>query len=139
MLSALVWIIFGTILVGPFIEEFDARALVFALVALTIARMVPVAICLIETGLRRDTVLMMGWLGPRGLASVVFTLIAFEALHEAGKEAHTLVAMAGWTILLSVVLHAITAVPLAGWYAHRLETALPDAPELTPSAVTSAE
>jgi len=139
VLSALVWIIFGTILVGPLIEEFDARALVFATVALTFARMVPVAICLIGTGLRRDTVLMMGWLGPRGLASVVFTLIAFEALHEAGKEAHTLVAMAGWTILLSVMLHAVTAVPLAAWYARRLESASLDAPELASSAALPAE
>jgi NhaP-type Na+/H+ or K+/H+ antiporter len=134
VLSTVVWIIFGTILVGPLIEDFDARALVFAILALTVARMIPVAICLFRTGLRRDTVLMMGWLGPRGLASVVFTLIAFEALHEAGQEAHTLVAMAGWTILLSVVLHAVTAVPLAEWYAHRLESAPPDAPELAPSA-----
>ena len=134
VLSTLVWIIFGSILVGPLIQEFDIRALVFAVLALTVARMVPVAICLIGTGLRRDTVLMMGWLGPRGLASVVFTLIAFEALHEAGQEAHTLVAMAGWTILLSVVLHSISAVPLAAWYARRLESATPGAPELAPSA-----
>jgi NhaP-type Na+/H+ or K+/H+ antiporter len=139
VLSTLVWIVFGTILVGPLIEEFDPRALVFAVLALTIARMVPVAICLIGTGFRRDTVLMMGWLGPRGLASVVFTLIAFEALHEAGQEAHTLIAMAGWTILLSVVLHAVTAVPLASRYARRLESASPDAPELGRNAAVPAE
>ncbi len=138
VLSILVWTLFGTILVGPLIREFDARALAFAVLALTIVRMVPVAISLLGTGLRRDTVLMMGWLGPRGLASVVFTLIALEALHEADQESQTLVAMAGWAILLSVLLHAVTAAPLASWYARRLESAPPDAPELAPSVETPA-
>jgi sodium/hydrogen antiporter len=75
----------------------------------------------------------MGWLGPRGLASVVFTLIAVEALHESAQEVGTLAAMAAWTIALSVLLHALTAAPLARWYARRLQTASPDAPELLPS------
>ena len=64
---------------------FDARAFVFAILALTVARMGPVAISMIGSGLRPDTVLVMGWLGPRGLASVVFTLIAVEALHESAQ------------------------------------------------------
>ncbi len=136
MLSIFVWTIFGTGLVVPLLREFDARAFAFAVLALTIVRMVPVAISLRGTGMRRDTVLMMGWLGPRGLASVVFMLIAVEALHEAEQEAQTLVAMAGWAIFLSVLLHALTAVPLSSWYARRLETAAPDAPELAESAET---
>ena len=92
--------------------------------------MLPVAIALIGTRMRRDTVLMMGWLGPRGLASVVFTLMAFESFREAGRPIDVLVAMAGWTILLSVLLHGVSGLPLANWYARRLETADPAAPEL---------
>ena len=76
--------------------------------------------------------MLMGWLGPRGLASVVFLLVSAEALHEAAHEADLLAAMVGWTILLSVILHALTAAPLADWYARRLETADPDIPELRP-------
>jgi sodium/hydrogen antiporter len=133
VLSTFVWIIFGTTLVVPLLRAFDARAFVFAILALTVARMVPVAISMIGSGLRPDTVLLMGWLGPRGLASVVFTLIAVEALHESAQEVGTLAAMAGWTIALSVLLHALTAAPLARWYARRLQTAVPDAPELLPS------
>jgi NhaP-type Na+/H+ or K+/H+ antiporter len=130
--STFVWFVFGTALVVPLLREFEARAFVFALLALTVARMVPVAISMSGTGLRRDTVLVMGWLGPRGLASVVFLLIAVEALHEAGREAELLAATASWTIALSVVLHAVSAGPLATWYARRLETAPPDSPELRP-------
>ena len=133
VLSTFVWIIFGATLVVPLLRAFDARAFVFAILALTVARMGPVAISMIGSGLRPDTVLLMGWLGPRGLASVVFTLIAVEALHESAQEVGTLAAMAGWTIALSVLLHALTAAPLARWYARRLQTASPDAPELLPS------
>jgi sodium/hydrogen antiporter len=100
---------------------------------LTVVRMGPVAISMIGSGLRMDTVLLMGWLGPRGLASVVFMLISVEALHESNKEVDILAAMAGWAILLSVILHAVTASPLAHWYARRLESAPPDAAEFLPS------
>jgi NhaP-type Na+/H+ or K+/H+ antiporter len=136
-LSAFVWIMFGAYFVMPLFQFFDARALVFALLALTVVRMVPVAISMIGTGLRPDTVLLMGWLGPRGLASVVFLLIAVEALRESARETTTLAAMAAWTITLSVVLHAITASPLAAWYARRLATALPDSPEFAPHPAES--
>ena len=132
VLSTVVWRLFGVSIVVPLIRDFDVKALIFAIFALTLARMIPVAISLIGVGMRRDTVLVMGWLGPRGLASVVFMLIAVETFHEAGEGAGKLTAMVGWTITLSVVLHAVTAAPLADWYAARLKAAAPDAPELLP-------
>jgi sodium/hydrogen antiporter len=132
VLSTFVWTIFGISLVLPLVRAFDGNAFIFAVLALTIVRMVPVAISMIGTELRRDTVLVMGWLGPRGLASVVFMLIAVDALRESQEEIDQLAMMAGWTIVLSVFLHAVTAVPIANWYAQRLQTASPDAPELVP-------
>ena len=67
---------------GPVITgEIDPVAILYAVVSLTLVRMVPVAAALAGAGLRRDTVAFMGWFGPRGLASVVFTLIAVEELH----------------------------------------------------------
>ena len=85
---------------------------------------------MIGTHFRPDTTLLMGWFGPRGLASVVFALMAYEAFHEAGRHSELLAGTAAWTILLSVVLHGVSAVPLANWYARRLETADPGAPEM---------
>jgi NhaP-type Na+/H+ or K+/H+ antiporter len=77
--------------------------------------MVPVAIALFGTHLRPATVAFVGWFGPRGLASVVFTLIALKDLeHSAGGT--LLVETATWTILLSVLLHGISASPLAARY-----------------------
>jgi NhaP-type Na+/H+ or K+/H+ antiporter len=76
-------------------------------------RMVPVALSLIGTGLDRSTVLFIGWFGPRGLASLVFALIALE---QAGPVAEEAVAVIALTVLLSVLAHGVTASPLAGRY-----------------------
>jgi sodium/hydrogen antiporter len=84
--------------------------------------MVPVAIALIGTHLRPSTVAFMGWFGPRGLASVVFTLLALEEFEHAGGG-DLLVQTATWTILLSVILHGITASPLAARYGASIKKA----------------
>jgi NhaP-type Na+/H+ or K+/H+ antiporter len=130
LLSLFVWATFGANLVPPLLQAFNPLSLLYALLSLTVIRMIPVAISMLGAHLRLDTTLIMGWFGPRGLASVVFALMAYEAFHEAGRGADLLADTATWTILLSVVLHGISAVPLANWYARRLETAEAAAPEL---------
>jgi NhaP-type Na+/H+ or K+/H+ antiporter len=130
LLSLFVWTVFGANLVVPLFQPFRPLALLYALLSLTAIRMIPVAISLVGTRLRADTMAIMGWFGPRGLASVVFTLMVYESFHEAGKPIDTLAAVAAWTILLSVVLHGLSAVPLADWYGRRLETVNATMPEL---------
>jgi len=128
--SFLVWTLFGAFLVGPLIrDEFDVKAIVYALISLTIVRMFPVAAALWGTRLRFDTLAFAGWFGPRGLASVVFLLIAAEDLHGQPSTA-TLTAAVTFTVLLSVVLHGLTAGPLAASYGRRIKAAGDDIPEL---------
>lgn len=133
--SFLVWTVFGVLFLGPVLTtRIDAAAIAYAVLSLTLVRMVPVAISLVGTNLRRDTVAFMGWFGPRGLASVVFTLVAVETLHRSDAAFDALVEVATWTILLSVVAHGLTAGPLARIYGHRIQDAdglpeLLDAPE----------
>jgi len=79
-------------------------------------RCVPVAVALIGSGLDKETVLFVGWFGPRGLASVVFALLAVEELGTQGDVAPA-VATVAFTILLSVLLHGLSAGPLAVLYA----------------------
>src|SRR5207249_6026920 len=86
--------------------------------SLTVIRMVPVAVALIGAGLGRATVALVGWFGPRGLASVVFALLALEDLGE--RTAHTAVAVITITVMISVVVHGATADPLAARYARLL-------------------
>lgn len=128
--SFLVWVVFGASFVGPMIAgSLDAPAIVYALLSLTIVRMAPVAIALVGQGFRRHTVAFMGWFGPRGLASVVFTLLAVEELRGAPVDL-PLFEIATWTILLSVILHGVTARPLAASYGGRIRAGDPGAPEL---------
>jgi NhaP-type Na+/H+ or K+/H+ antiporter len=130
-LSVLVWGIFGAVLVTDALQlTTDWRPFVYAVLSLTVVRMVPVALSMIGTRFRPDTIALMGWFGPRGLASVVFTLLAFLQFDEAGRPIDTLVAVAVWTILLSVVAHGLSAKPLAAWYARRLEAVSGPQPEL---------
>ncbi len=123
-LSILVWGIFGALFLPlAFQATTNWRPVVYAILSLTVIRMAPVALALRGVGFRRDTVALMGWFGPRGLASVVFTLMAFLEFEQAGRPIDTLAAVATWTILLSVFLHGLSAVPLSAWYARRLASA----------------
>ena len=128
--SFLVWAIFGAAFVGPVLRGgIHLRPILYAVVSLTIVRMVPVACALVRDGLRPDTVAFMGWFGPRGLASVVFTLVAFDAL-GGHHLASSLAEVTTWTILLSVFAHGLSSGPLAAWYGRRLAGAPPDTAEL---------
>lgn len=130
--SFLVWSIFGALFVGQiFTRSLSARPILYAAVSLTVIRMAPVAIALIGTKLRPATVAFMGWFGPRGLASVVFTLIALEDF-EHSSTGETLVETATWTILLSVLLHGLSASPLARRYGGLISES-GDEPELAPA------
>ena len=131
--SFAVWLIFGAVFVGPVLRDhFHWQTALYAVLSLTVVRMVPVALALLGSGLRRDTVAFVGWFGPRGLASVVFSLIIFEDLHGTA-QASGFVVIATWTILLSVFAHGISAGPLARRYGARLASAPPDTPELEDS------
>lgn len=125
VLAIVVWFVFGAIAV-PVLDGAPWSVAAFAVFALTVGRMAPVAAALTGTGLSRPTVAFLGWFGPRGLASVVFALIAFDEL-EPGETRTTMLSAIVATVLLSVVAHALTAKPLAGRYAAHVARSGPPA------------
>lgn len=128
--SYAVWALFGAFLVGPVLRGATSWiAILYALVSLTLVRMVPVALALLGTGFRRSTTAFMGWFGPRGLASVVFTIVVVDALGET-SHFHPLLEAATWTIVLSVVLHGLSAGPLASRYGSTFDEHDSSAPEV---------
>jgi len=131
MLSLLVWFAFGTVM-GPALVSMGLawQPLLYAVLSLTAFRMLPVALALAGTGLNPGTKVFMGWFGPRGLASVIFLLDALVELRGSGIDTRMLAATAGWTIVLSVLLHGASAGPVAAWYARKSETFAPGSPEL---------
>ena len=134
LVSLLVWLAFGAVAVVPAMQGLTWQTVLYAVLSLTLIRMVPVALSLAGAGLGRSAVAFVGWFGPRGLASVVFALLALEDL---GKPARTVVSVIAFTVLLSVLAHGLTADPLAHRYGPRLGPAaggdehagIPDMPE----------
>jgi sodium/hydrogen antiporter len=87
----------------------------YAVLSLTVVRMVPVAIATVGSGLRAIDVAFLGWFGPRGLASIVLALtVAEEEPHLPALD--VLLAAVTVTVLASVVLHGVSANPLARIY-----------------------
>ncbi|CCH88138.1 Sodium/hydrogen exchanger [Modestobacter italicus] len=113
LVSLLVWLGFGAVAAPVVLDHAGWATVGYAVLSLTVVRMVPVALALVGAGLDRDAVLFVGWFGPRGLASLLFALLALE---ELGSDADPAVAVIAVTVLLSVVAHGVTAGPLATRY-----------------------
>ena len=107
-------------LLGPALKHVSWQIALYAVLSLTLVRMLPVAIAMIGTGARAPTVGVLGWFGPRGLASIVFAVIVVEEAHLPG--AATILTTTYVTIGLSVIAHGITAAPLATRYARWYES-----------------
>ena len=115
VLSAVTFIVFGAVLLGPAIGEITWSVVVYTVVSLTVVRLVPVVISMVGTGARGPTLAFLGWFGPRGLASIVFALLVLE---EGGLPHDGLILVTTYiTIGLSVLAHGLTAAPLANRYA----------------------
>lgn len=119
-----VWFAFGFIAVPLLVDNVGWTELVFAVLALTLLRMLPVAVALLGTGMRPRTVAFVGWFGPRGLASVVFSLLAVEAL-DLNDDLLQVVSTICLTVLLSVLAHGLSADPLALRYGEWAERTRP--------------
>ena len=119
--SFVVWAIFGMLFVGPVLAAgVPWQVVAYAVASLSVVRMLPVALALLGLRLRVTTTLFIGWFGPRGLASVVFALVALESLERNAASA-TFLKVATMTILGSVVLHGVSATPLARAYGRSVE------------------
>ena len=116
--SLLVWLAFGAVAVTPALDGLTWQIGLYAVLSLTLIRMGPVTVALAGARLSRPTVALVGWFGPRGLASVVFALLALEDL--GGARADPAVTVITITVLLSVIAHGATADPLAKRYARTL-------------------
>ena len=135
LLAAAVWIGFGALALPLWLPHVTWQIVVYAVLSLTLVRMIPVAIAMAGRGVRRPTLAFMGWFGPRGLASIVFALLALE---QGVPESQTLLTTVGVTVALSVLLHGLTSVPLIAaykrWYESHTE-GHPQAPEAVPAEV----
>ena len=109
-LALLTWFVFGAAVIGQSVEYFTWEMLVYALLSLTVIRILPIFLSLSGTGESTASKLFLGWFGPRGLASIVFAIIVINKGVPGGKFIAMVVVL---TVFLSLVAHGVSANPLA--------------------------
>jgi NhaP-type Na+/H+ or K+/H+ antiporter len=123
-----VWFAFGAAMLRPSLSSPDfLRCFLYAVLSLTVVRLVPVCLALYRTHLGTATVAFVGWFGPRGLASVIFALLAFDQL---GQRAGLVLTVVSITVGLSIILHGFSANPLIARYGAHAQQREPDHPLL---------
>jgi len=127
MVNLSVFFLFGLLVVRIW-SQFNLRHVAYAVLSLTIVRMLPVALALWGTRLSKATVLFMGWFGPRGLASIVLGLVYLE--QEARLPGESTIQLAVMmTVVISIFAHGMSAVPGLGFYARTISRLPPESPE----------
>ncbi|WP_103382566.1 cation:proton antiporter [Pseudonocardia dioxanivorans] len=123
LLSLALWFIFGAIVNQTLARgAITWQVVVFALLALTVLRVAPVVVSLTGTDIARRDRVVIGWVGPRGVATLVFGMLAFVELH--GPQAELVLAVTVVTIVASVAVHGLST----GWVARRYPPVAPAAP-----------
>lgn len=119
LLNAITFVLFGAVLLGPALGNLSWQVVAYAAMSLTIVRAIPVAIAMWRTHARVPTVGFLAWFGPRGLASIVFAVIVIEESQLPHED--LIVTTVYATVGLSVLVHGLTAAPLAARYAQWYE------------------
>jgi NhaP-type Na+/H+ or K+/H+ antiporter len=130
LLTLLTLMLYGAVMVLPSLDHINILVVLYGILSLTVVRMLPVAISMIGVHLRWNSVLFLGWFGPRGIASILYGLLLLEKVNITGRE--EIFSITITTVLMSVFIHGLTALPGANWYAARVEKMKeePDRPEL---------
>ena len=115
VLILLAFLVFGAVMLPELADHVTWAMVLYAVLSLTVIRMLPIAISLAGMGLSLPTISFLGWFGPRGLASILFGLLVLEQLHS--EAAKTILITAILTIGISIIAHGVSAAPLANWYA----------------------
>ena len=114
LLMLITFLIFGAALLPEAIANLTPRIFLYAILSLTVIRMVPIAISLLGTGLSSPSHLFLGWFGPRGLASILFVLLILEESDVPHRN--ELLSVTVITVALSALLHGVSAAPFARLY-----------------------
>ena len=104
-------------------------AVLYAIISLTVIRMIPVAISLWRSGVQAITTTFIGWFGPRGTASILYIFIVLD-VGDLIDGADIIYEVAMITVFLSVFLHGITAAPLAKYYGSRIRALGDQTPDI---------
>lgn len=113
LLTMTAFFVFGALLLPDGLQHMTWNAVILAILFLTVVRMLPIWLSLAGTGLALRDKLFLGWFGPRGIASILFTLIMIDEFDFPGEA--ELLACVSMTVFLSIILHGVSAAPLSKW------------------------
>lgn len=108
--SLMIWCLFGFVCAYLVIPKLNTNIIVYALLSTTLIRIIPVMLSLQFTALNWKERFTFAWFGPRGLASIVFTLMVIDTQIE---NKYDIATIAMTTILFSVFIHGISTKPIA--------------------------
>ena len=114
LLMLITFLVFGAALLPEALAHATPAHFLYAVLSLTVIRMLPIAVSLIGAKVHLATQLFLGWFGPRGLASILFVLLILEKTEIAHR--HELLTITVITVALSILLHGVSAAPLAKRY-----------------------
>ncbi len=118
MLMMLAFVLFGSSLVGMNLSALNWRSAAFIVLLFFVARPVAIFLAMVRAPASRAAKGFIAWFGPRGMASIVLSILPVAAGLPGGEEIFALTSL---MVLASIILHGISAAPLAGWYARRSE------------------
>lgn len=116
-LALITWVVFGAAVVGQSFKFFSWEVVLYAILSLTLIRMLPVYLTLTGTGIDNRSKLFLGWFGPRGLASIVFAIIV---LNENIPGGEILAVTVVCTVFLSIIAHGMSANPLVSRFSRKM-------------------
>lgn len=117
LLTMSAFLVFGALLLPDGLAHASPKTVLIAVLFLTVVRVGAIWLSLTGSGLKTHEKLFLGWFGPRGLASILFTLVIIDEF-EFPNEAE-LLACASITVALSILVHGVSSTPLAKWIGKR--------------------
>jgi NhaP-type Na+/H+ or K+/H+ antiporter len=125
-----IFVVFGSLLAIDTLFDDGWAAIGVVAVTLLVARTVAVWIALAGTGIDRAEKGFMAWFGPKGVATMTFSLLV---LSEGVPGAERIFNLAALAVLCSIVAHGVSDTPGAEWLARRAEQRARER-EATPAA-----
>jgi NhaP-type Na+/H+ or K+/H+ antiporter len=113
-----IFVVFGALLTVDGLLGDGWAAVAIVVVTLLVARPVAVAIALTGTRVSRAALGFMAWFGPKGVATMTFSLLVLGSGIAAGERIFNLAAL---VVLCSIVLHGLSDTPGSEWMARQAE------------------
>jgi NhaP-type Na+/H+ or K+/H+ antiporter len=111
LLKLLALLLFGVAIAPRFFQALSVWDYVFVALAIFLVRPIAIAFSMVGAHLAKREILVVGWFGPKGFASVVYGILILQA--GFGHLAH----LVGVAVAASIVVYSSTDIFVGRWFA----------------------